>query len=519
MHALIHLDFPDLSQLLVEGGDSRITPDTDGVNKYGCSVIPQNPLEELFAFGSATASTLSQASLDAAANIYQKVALACCDNNAYQVYERELDLVRQELRGLCGLDQIPGTDIVFAASGTDLHLIASQLISNASAIPNLTIMVDAAETGSSVPAALRGQHFSDRSALGIKVPNGIKIDFAIENEVVTVALRHADGLARSIPDIDSDVEALVIATIAQDRCVVLVLADVTKTGMVGPSIELAIRLRQRYPEQLIVLVDACQFRLSNTSLQAYLKNQFLVAVTGSKFLTGPSFSGALLLPPDLTRKMHAHAVPKALLAYSSRADWPRHWSGADNLKPQANFGLLLRWVAALQELRAFRALKEEDIIHFIQRFESAVLQYFDTHPALSLLEVRAPDRSALSSTLSAVVSTAQSWDSLPTIFSFVLNAAQGDAIRKPEETIKVYRQLQKDLRMSLGQPVACGMRGGIPATALRLCLSARLIVSAIKDDGSTADKIIENALDVLDRAVKLSASIIIEMTGEKKAKV
>jgi hypothetical protein len=54
------MSIPSLAQLLVDGGDSRITLDTHGVNKYGCTVEPQSTQDSSFAFGSATASTISQ---------------------------------------------------------------------------------------------------------------------------------------------------------------------------------------------------------------------------------------------------------------------------------------------------------------------------------------------------------------------------------------------------------------------------------------------------------------------------
>jgi hypothetical protein len=50
--------------------------------------------------------------------------------------------------------------------------------------------------------------------------------------------------------------------------------------------------------------------------------------------------------------------------------------------------------------------------------------------------------------------------------------------------------------MHLGQPVYCGERDGEPVNALRLCLSARLIVAACAD--GHADAIIADALAVLE---------------------
>jgi len=71
----------------------------------------------------------------------------------------------------------------------------------------------------------------------------------------------------------------------------------------------------------------------------------MLCITGSKFFGGPAFSGALLVPAKVARK-----------------------SGRFPMEEAPNFGLLLRWEAALASLRAFRALPEEKTRQFMQVF-------------------------------------------------------------------------------------------------------------------------------------------------------
>src|SRR5205085_8066719 len=73
------------------------------------------------------------------------------------VYACELERVRQELIHLCNLDVMQGLDIIFGASGTDMHRIASQLVLNHTSKLPLAMMVDLAESGSGVQAALEGR--------------------------------------------------------------------------------------------------------------------------------------------------------------------------------------------------------------------------------------------------------------------------------------------------------------------------------------------------------------------------
>ncbi|MBF0477475.1 MAG: hypothetical protein HQK59_16965 [Deltaproteobacteria bacterium] len=59
------------------------------------------------------------------------------------------------------------------------------------------------------------------------------------------------------------------------------------------------------------------------------------------------------------------------------------------------------------------------------------------------------------------------------------------------------------LRVQLGQPVVCGIRNGVPVSALRLCSSARLVVEATLPNGRVAAKVIEKALAALDKTAAL----------------
>lgn len=229
----------------------------------------------------------------------------------------------------------------------------------------------------------------------------------------------------------------------------------------------------------------------------------MVALTGSKFMTGPTFSAALLIPPALAGRLRKRPVPATLATYSTRADWPRGWDVA-NLPDIANFGLLLRWQAALAELRAFSALPDAEVLRFLMTFSQAVERRLKSDPLFELLIVPQLDRRPLVAP--------DHWDGQQTIFPFVLYHPVLQGERRPlsiEETSRVYRLLQEDrpesggVHCQLGQPVACGERGGIPVTALRLCASARLVVEAMAQGGQGAAKVVEKALLALDKTAEL----------------
>ncbi|MGA8862991.1 MAG: hypothetical protein WBM09_09975 [Gallionella sp.] len=460
---------PETPRLLVAGDDKRITLDPQrGVNRYGCGPMPD---PDLLDFASATASVISNTAFQAARQLRSRLEQDLRRLTQAAVYARELARMRQELLALCALGDLPDPDVVFAESGTDLHRIAAQLAQAASDLPILAIMVGESETGSGVSAAMTGPAI----------------------EVANVALRNADGSPRSSGEIDADFSALAQQAHAAGRRVLLIQADVSKTGMIAPSYHCTAALQQALGAQLDVLIDACQFRIAPATLRACLSHGYSVALTGSKFIGGPSFSGALLIPAKTAERLRRRPFPLKLATHSAAADWPDSWPVRDVLDASWNFGLLLRWHAALCELRAFRALHEADVARFMQNFALAIQEKLAGGPAFSPVAVPGLDRSGL---------LAQSgWDREQTIFPFQLYRVTGSG-RQPldeEQTRKVYRGLPSGaLRCQLGQPVNYAAE----RNALRLCLSARLVVHALVHDAP--DRIIAQAIAALDKAARLA---------------
>jgi hypothetical protein len=493
-------DLPSTAKLLVGGGDARIAPGPDGlVNKYGCRPFPD---PDLLAFGSSTASTISAHAFDAARGLREKIAQTLKAESAASLYTSELGRIRAELKSMCGVADMADLDIVFAASGTDLHLIASRIAAGAESRSTRIIMAGAEETGSGVPLALAGKHFSTRSALGQPVAEGICMDSGAEIEISTVPIRCTDGSMRPHAQIDADIESLVEEAIKAGQRILLILVDVSKTGVIAPSPACAVELHRRYPRSIDVLVDACQFRIAPDTLRAYLEQGFWVALTGSKFVTGPTFSGALLLPAPVSQRLRGKPLTSALRPYCARADWPDNWHGADIFDDIANFGLLLRWEAALEELRLFRSVPQAEISRFLAAFGRAIQERLEKSACFEPLPVPSLDRRAISGV--------ENWDHRQTIFPFLLYHPAADFAKTPlnrEQTQQIYRLLQADsgdgLRCQLGQPVPCGSRNGIPVAALRICASARLVVEGCAANGKNAAAVIARALDALDKTAIL----------------
>jgi hypothetical protein len=492
---------PSTQDMLCEGGDARLMLDpVSGRNRYGCT---PHPADGAAHFGSATASTISPAAFAAADDLRRRLAQAGSRELAATTYASELDRVRTDLIGLCGLHDLAGLDVVFAASGTDLHLLAAELFASPASAPTLCIDVEPEETGSGVPAALAGRHFSPCAALGSPVTEGAPVGaVAAGSEFVAVAARASDGGLRAPAEVEADLDALCHAAARAGRRVLLAVSDVSKTGLISPGLDVVLALRRRFPGCIEVLVDACQFRLSPATMRAYLDQGFLVAVTGSKFLAGPTFSGALLVPASASEHLRGRLLRPGLQAYSARADWPGDWVAGAGLTDVANFGLLLRWEAALTELRAFRAIPEADVETFVARFAGAVEARLTDDPAFKPLAGRDLDRSA--------IGAAGGWDQQPTIFPFLLRHMDGPhtGYLSLAANQDVYRSLMSaSTPVRLGQPVLCGQRQGRPISALRLCNSARLIVEGAANGSARTQAVIDRAMAALDQAVAAARAV------------
>jgi hypothetical protein len=240
-------------------------------------------------------------------------------------------------------------------------------------------------------------------------------------------------------------------------------------------------------------VDACQLRLDRAALRAYGERGFVVMLTGSKFFTGPPFAGALLVPRAIAERVRASKrALEGLAAYSTGDAWPRAWRHVPaSLESARNLGLLLRWEAALWEIRVFRAVPAARAHATLSRFGETIARAIAERPHLGLLPtppLQRPDAGD------------GTWDALATIFTFT--------VRRPDGTLaplaalrELYDWLNQDVstclpddatarerhvaakRCHIGQPIALGQAGGVELAVLRISGGARLVSGVAFDPG------------------------------------
>ena len=162
--------------------------------------------------------------------------------------------------------------------------------------------------------AAAGRHFLSSAPFGGNHIPGIRIAGWEREDVVveTVEIRTPDGAPRSAGDIDAEVRAKAKSALAKGRGVIAHLLDVSKTGLTALTRAAAEEIHNLAPDRVLVLADCCQMRSPASRLRGLLESGFMIAATGSKFYSGPPFSGALLVPDSLVARLGRLHLPEGL---------------------------------------------------------------------------------------------------------------------------------------------------------------------------------------------------------------
>ena len=482
--------------LLTSGGDSRLRIDpATRLNKYGCSPAPR---PQAVTFSSCTATSASDLAFSSAEQARRALLGAGLRAGSLSpAFDETMTAIRQELAALLGAEGVEGSEVVLAASGTDCELLALEIALCGHDAPLTNIVVGPDEIGSGSVAASEGMHFDAMAPLVPSVACGSPVEgFRTDRvHVERIALRDRHAAPIRLARLDAEAGSITDAAVARGHHVLLHLLDSSKTGLRAPSVPAATHLASRHGGAVDVVVDSAQLRTSRERIAQYLRAGFMVIATGSKFFTGSPFAGALLLPPSMAGRLdRMDVLPAGLGAYLSRHEVPHRWERLRSRLPGAvNPGLVLRWQAALHEIRAFDAVPAADQRRYLQAFHDGALRILRRHDGVTLVEAPVGDRDE---------GAAASWDQVRTIFTFVVTRGDGAADRPMsyDEAWSAYCWLNQDICRHLpsgasaderalaarachiGQPVKLNA-GGTTLGALRVAVGARF-VSRVAFDAS-----------------------------------
>ncbi|HEV8028611.1 MAG TPA: hypothetical protein VGP50_14345 [Stellaceae bacterium] len=474
--------FAPLDHILASGGDARLHIDPiTGLNGYGCRPYPR---PDASTFASSTATSISERAYACAEAEHHDLIRAGLRQGFETAVDDRFEQLRDELRTVLDLAD-SGIEIVFSPSGTDSTLQALLVARAMLGTPLTSVIAAADETGSGVGDAASGRHFSALTSQAVIVKRGDPIQGLAEGvRRIAIPLRDERGHARPPGVMDEQVKRAVAAAAAAGERILLHAMDHSKLAAQCPSLDCLRAVADAAPGAVQIVIDACQMRISRTRLKRHLAEGHMVLITGSKFFTGPPFSGALLVPGALSQRMAAlDVVPAGLADYSSRSDWPRAWQGLRAALPaRVALGQLLRWIAALGEMRAYFAVPPSFRSFALARFATVVPALIAATPTRELLVDRscgdghATDDEEMAS---------------PTIFPFRLRRA--GRLLSLEEARLVYRALNADVTAMLpaaataadrqlaaqlchvGQPVGLADPPRGTSGALRISAGARFV--------------------------------------------
>ncbi|NCG18370.1 MAG: hypothetical protein GWP91_05065 [Rhodobacterales bacterium] len=450
---------PPLEHWFAAGGDHRLieNPQT-GLTPYRASLRPRNTAQ----FGSCTASSPGPRGWAAGQH-----ALKHCQASDEGIRETA-EQTRMELRNVM---EIPAEiAVAMAPSGTDiLYLVSHIALQGVDSVHH--VVVGANELGGGTLKACRGLTFSAMTPFGGDDEVGRPIAGLAERcTAEAIYLREAAGQRLDTDAVDAQVEQRVDELVTDGKRIILHMVVHSKTGLRAPSALVAARLRQRHGDKLMVLVDAAQGRLAPSDIRRALKLGFVVMFTGSKFYSGPPFSGVLFLPTHLSADP-GPLVPE-LSKWFDQASLPGSWvSARESLSEKHNQGLALRWTAAMAEFNAYHAILPRWRGRVYATFAGAIHETFGP-PDIIDLEIPLPPVHQLVTALGA----------FPTVFGFRVRGPDGwfDA----PQLKSLHAMLDTDLSHEdprwggvyhLGQPVALGPPDGERRAFLRVALGARLI--------------------------------------------
>lgn len=334
--------------LLMDGGDLRLNIDEiDLLNKYGCRPFPR---PDAFTFSSSTATSVSNFAFDKTDKVRSILIRNSLKNGFKNASIDFSELLKNNLKKIFKLNE--ESEIIFSPSGTDSSLQIAAITQIFSDKEITHVLVASDETGSGVPSALKGCHFENTTALNFPVKKGDKIEGFRDVDLIKIPFRDENGALKSSKQLDEEVYDAIYKTNEQGRHIVLHTMDQSKLGYQSPSDELIKRLNTLAKLSIQIVVDGSQLRLDPKDIQNYLNKGYIVTITGSKYFTGPPYSGALLLPKSVSKVLHSvkNSLPAGLTQYYNHPDWPISWFCSNDLSDGYNYGSYMRWNAAIVEM-------------------------------------------------------------------------------------------------------------------------------------------------------------------------
>lgn len=409
--------------LLIRGSDERsVLCPTSKTNKYNGSTIPppssaanNNNNNSNIARASCTCSSIPLEGFQRCEKLRQELLLNSLSINpnsqsATAFFDSKMTDVRHRIAASLGVADLVADDsirVLLTPSGTDAELLATsaalaRVFSGLELLGGdckVTSIISAqGEIGRGSASASGGKHFSELTPSGEPAILGEPLRRYPSELVDVIELSGRDD-SGAIQCIDDHVTRLVKQLLADPNGSNVVLLHVvmgSKTGFNSPSMAVADALALAYPNRLLVVVDACQMRVSLRAFREFAARGYITLATGSKFFGGAPFCGAVLMPIRCVYEMETTAVeeyaelchPLGLEDYFSKYDFPtcmKHVRA--RMGAFLNVGLLLRWESALCNMEPYARIPELSVDAICAQYVSRTKHQLGSGAWGALIEV------------------------------------------------------------------------------------------------------------------------------------
>lgn len=496
------------TEIMSKGGDARISLDENsGLNKYGCRPYPKFSIS----YSSCTSNTISFSAFAFVESYLHKLHKLYSDSGNYNFLKSEFDLVREKIKDFYELPE--STEVIIGSSGTDLELL---VLANAFSAPQekvKNILLEANEVGSGATNAAHGRYFSVKTPLGIDSEIGQPIDGFDQNNISfkNIKARNIDGSLYKNSIIEEKILNEIEDALTKGFRPIVHIIHRSKTGLIIPSFDFILKLSENYGDEIDLVVDACQGRISIYMINQYLSYNAAVLITGSKFYSCPPFAGALLLPEGITKRVKSkNKLPNGLSEFFTQNEFPENWLPVTgSLSQKANLGLLLRWKAAIFEMNKVFKIPNNRIEFVIRAFQSATKKMINQSNYIHLLDI------ATVTSAHKVPFPTKSPFELNSIISFNINMPNGLEFTFDDAKI-VHKALYADLSeivdcesklmrtpIYLGQPVKVQRNQNNQwSGSLRIALSSNLISEIAMLDDELIRMRLQSEMDTIQKKIE-----------------
>ena len=495
------------------GGDHRITIDENiGFNIYGCKPYPTYSVT----YSSCTGSNISLPAYSYVMAYWNQLQteLSIDISRSNIILRREFGKVADSICKFYEIDS--STEYIFGPSGTDLEYMALYLTDKIAKNGVCNIVLGLHEVGSGIENAARGRYFSNVTPSSKEVQNGQLLSGFQSERISTVFIPMRDEAGEVYSDIRlfEILQNAIEVALDNGRRPLIHVVHSSKTGLVLPDWHTIHNIKNKYKENIDIIVDACQGRISKNSLKQYFSLDVMLLLTGSKFLSGPPFSGVLILPKSISNRVNSlNELPQGLTSIFGEAEFPSSWLSSPQFD-NFNLGLLLRWNAAIYEMNKIFRVPDSKVEYIFDCFETSVNKMVKDSEFLSLLSNsnnRCNERQGVLEK-----------DSIFTIIIKPLNSI--------EEAKLLHKALYTDLSsflsldsideiekisIQLGQPVSIFQSDSKMNTTLRIAISAQQVSELAQLD----DHIVQTRFEMDMKFIKQKIQLILNNFEKIKSKL